>query len=59
MKFLKYEIMDGTAYFKISVTDINCRLTWFIKKRYSELLAVHEELLDSNIGNNDKFRPFT
>ena len=59
MKFLKYEITDGTAYFKISVTDINCRLTWFIKKRYSELLTVHEELLDSNIGISNIKRSFT
>jgi len=50
MKFLKHEINNGTAIYKISVTDITSRETWFIYKRYSELLNIHELLIKSNLG---------
>ena len=38
------------AYYKISVTDIISRETWFIQKRFSELRAIHLELVEANIG---------
>jgi hypothetical protein len=54
IKILKYETIDGVTQFKISVTDILSHETWFILKRYSELLNIHEQLVKSSIGINIK-----
>ena len=59
MKILKYETVDGVTQFKISVTDILSHETWFIMKRYSELLSIHEELVKSSKGINQKHRLIT
>ncbi len=58
LKFLEHEANDGVIWYNVSITDVNAqKATWFLKIRYSQILALHKQIKENHEGALPDFPP--